>query len=147
MAGEFWLDDRQWARLQPMLPNKPQGVPRVDDRRVISGVIHMLQSGCRWKDAPAIYWRPKTLYNRNVRWAAKGVWRAVFEALAAEGGPPSEILIDSTYLKAHRLAAGGNAGSLPGDRRQSRRSQHQGQRPRQPQRPTPCLPANARPGR
>ncbi len=113
MAGEFWLSDGQWARLQPLLPNKPRGVPRVDDRRVISGIVHVLQSGCRWKDAPAIYGPPKTLYNRNVRWAAKGVWRAVFETLAAAGGPPAEVLIDSTHVKAHRSAAGGKGGRAP----------------------------------
>lgn len=102
MAGEFWLSDAQWARLQPLLPNKPRGVPRVDDRRVISGIVHVLQSGCRWKDAPAIYGPPKpvlsedegALYNRSVRWAAKGVWRTVFETLAAAGGPSAEVLID-----------------------------------------------------
>jgi transposase len=116
LAGEFWLSDGQWARLEPLLPNKPRGVPRVDDRRVISGIVHVLQSGCRWRDAPAIYGPPKTLYNRNVRWAAKGVWRDVFEALAAAGGPPAEVLIDSTHVKAHRSAAGGKGG------RTSRRS-------------------------
>ncbi len=116
MAGEFWLSDGQWARLQPLLPNKPRGVPRVDDRRVISGIVHVLQSGCRWKDAPAVYGPPKTLYNRNVRWATKGVWRAVFETLAAAGGPPAAVLIDSTHVKAHRSAAGGKGG------RASRRS-------------------------
>ena len=116
MAGEFWLSDGQWLRLQPLLPNKPRGVPRVDDRRVISGIVHVLQSGCRWKDAPAIYGPSKTLYNRNVRWAAKGVWRDVFETLAAAGGPPAEVLIDSTHVKAHRSAAGGKGG------RASRRS-------------------------
>ena len=110
MAGEFWLSDEHWAQLQPLLPNKPRGVPRVDDRRVISGIVHVLQSGCRWKDAPARYGPPKTLYNRNVRWAAKGVWRGVFEALAAQGGPPAEVLIDSTHVKAHRSAAGGKGG-------------------------------------
>jgi len=110
MAGEFWLSDGQWARLQPLLPDKPRGVPRVDDRRVISGIVHVLQSGCRWKDAPTIYGPPKTLYNRNVRWAAKGVWREVFETLAAAGGPPAEVLIDSTHVKAHRSAAGGKGG-------------------------------------
>ena len=110
MAGEFWLSDGQWARLQPLLPNKSRGVPRVDDRRVISGIVHVLQSGCRWKDAPQVYGPPKTLYNRNVRWAAKGVWRKVFEVLAAEGGPPTEVLIDSTHVKAHRSAAGGKGG-------------------------------------
>ena len=113
MAGEFWLSDGQWLRLQPLLPNKPRGVPRVDDRRVISGIVHVLQSGCRWKDAPAIYGPPKTLYNRNVRWAAKGVWREVFETLAAAGGPPAEVLIDSTHVKAHRSAAGGKGGRIP----------------------------------
>ena len=110
MANEFWLSEEQWSRLKPLLPNKPRGVPRVDDRRVISGIVHVLQSGCRWKDAPAIYGPPKTLYNRNVRWAAKGVWRSVFEALAAAGGPPAEVLIDSTHVKAHRSAAGGKGG-------------------------------------
>ena len=110
MASEFWLSDEQWARLKPLLPNKPRGVPRVDDRRVISGIVHVLQSGCRWKDAPALYGPPKTLYNRNVRWAGKGVWREVFETLAATGGPPAEVLIDSTHVKAHRSAAGGKGG-------------------------------------
>ena len=81
MAGEFWLDDRQWARLQSMLPNKPRGVPSVDDRRVIIGIVHVRQSGCRWKDAPSIYGPPKMLDNRNVRWAAKGAWRAVSRRL------------------------------------------------------------------
>jgi len=110
VAGEFWLSDEQWTRLRSLLPNKPRGVPRVDDRRVISGIVHVLQSGCRWKDAPAVYGPPKTLYNRNVRWAAKGVWGEVFEALAAAGGPPTEVLIDSTHVKAHRSAAGGKGG-------------------------------------
>jgi len=49
MAGEFWLSNGQWSRLQPLLPNKPRGVPRVDDRRVISGIVRVLRSGCRWK--------------------------------------------------------------------------------------------------
>ncbi len=110
MSGEFWLSDGQWERLRPLLPNKPRGVPRVDDRRVISGIVHVLQSGCRWRDAPALYGPHKTLYNRHKRWSGKGVWRDVFEALAAAGGPPAEVLIDSTHVKAHRSAAGGKGG-------------------------------------
>jgi transposase len=110
MAGEFWLSDEHWVRLKPLLPNKPRGVARVDDRRVINGIVHVLQSGCRWEDAPAIYGPPKALYNRNVRSAAKDVWREVFEALAAAGGPPAEVLIDSTHVKAHRSAAGRKGG-------------------------------------
>jgi transposase len=110
VSGKFWLSDEQWVRLKPLLPNKPRGVPRVDDRRVISGIVHVLLSGCRWKDAPSVYGPVKTLYNRHKRWSEKGVWRAVFEALAAADGPPAEVLIDSTHVKAHRSAAGGKGG-------------------------------------
>jgi transposase len=97
--------------LSPLLPNKPRGVPRVDDRRVISGIVVALQSGGRWIDVPAEYGPRKTLYNRFVRWSAKGVWQRVFETLAAVGGPPAEVLLDSTHIKAHRCAAGGKGAS------------------------------------
>jgi len=70
----FWLDDDQFARLEPHLPTDTRGKVRVDDRRVISGIVHVLKSGCRWIDAPTIYGPYKTLYNRFVRWAAKGIW-------------------------------------------------------------------------
>lgn len=110
MADVFWSSDAQWIRLEPLLPNKPRGVPRVDDRRVISGIVHVLQSGCRWKDAPAFYGPTKTLYNRCVRWAGRGVWRDVVEALAETDAPPAEVPIDSTHVKAHRSAAGGKGG-------------------------------------
>jgi len=107
----FWLDDGQFARLAPHLPNDTRGKPRVDDRRVISGIIHVLKSGGRWVDAPGVYGPKKTLYNRFVRWAAKGVWVDIFHALAAAGGPPAEVLIDSSAVKAHRCASGGKGGS------------------------------------
>ena len=108
---QFWLTDAQFARLKPLLPNDTRGVPRVDDRRVISGIVHVLKSGGRWADAPALYGPRKTLYNRFVRWAAKGVWSDIFGSLASAGGPPAEVLIDSTAVKAHRCAAGGKGGS------------------------------------
>jgi transposase len=79
----FWLTDDQFARLEPLLPRDTRGKPRVDDRRVISGIVHVLKSGGRWIDAPAVYGPRKTLYNRFVRWAAKGVWVDIFHALAA----------------------------------------------------------------
>jgi transposase len=107
----FWLDEEQFRRLSPYLPSDTRGVPRVDDRRVISGIVHVLKSGCRWADAPAVYGPRKTLYNRFVRWAAKGVWLDIFQALAAAGGPPAEVLIDSSAVKAHRCASGGKGGS------------------------------------
>ena len=111
--SEYWLSDEQFARLRPLLPDKVRGVARVDDRRVISGIIHVVKSGGRWVDAPACYGPRKTLYNRFVRWAAKGVWQELFVTLAATGGPPAEVLIDSTHMKAHRSAAGGKGGLTP----------------------------------
>lgn len=107
----FWLTEAQFERLAPLLPTDTRGKPRVDDRRVISGIIHVLKSGCRWKDAPEAYGPHKTLYNRFVRWAAKGVWVDVFHALAAAGGPPAALLIDSSAVKAHRCASGAKGGS------------------------------------
>ena len=80
--GYFWLTKDQFARIKPHLPRDTRGKPRVDDRRVISGIVHVLISGCRWKDAPAVYGPRKTLYNRFQRWAAKGVWTSLFHALA-----------------------------------------------------------------
>ena len=107
----FWLNDGQFARLEPHLPTDTRGKPRVDDRRVISGIVHVLKSGCRWVDAPAVYGPRKTLYNRFVRWAAKGIWEDIFHAVASAGGPPAEVLIDSSAVKAHRCASGGKGGS------------------------------------
>jgi transposase len=106
----FWLSDQQFARLRPLLPTDTRGVPRVDDQRVISGIVHVLRSGCRWKDAPVGYGPPKTLYNRFVRWARKGVWEGIFLALSEAGGPPAALMIDATHVKAHRSAAGGKGG-------------------------------------
>ena len=109
--AHFWLSEAQFERLVPHLPTDTRGKPRVDDRRVISGIVHVLKSGCRWKDAPEAYGPHKTLYNRFVRWAAKGIWVDIFHTLAAAGGPPAAILIDSSAVKAHRCAAGGKGGS------------------------------------
>ena len=111
--SDFWLSEAQFERLRPLLPNKVRGVARVDDRRVISGIIHVMKSGGRWVDAPACYGPRKTLYNRFVRWAEKGIWQELFVTLAAAGGPPSAVLIDSTHMKAHRSAAGGKGGPSP----------------------------------
>lgn len=113
MTDLFWLSDEQFGRLAPLLPSDTRGVPRVDDRRVISGIIHVLQSGCRWRDAPRDYGPYKTLYNRFVRWAKKGVWDGLFIELAAAGGPPVAVMLDSTHVKAHRSAAGGKGGPMP----------------------------------
>jgi transposase len=109
----FWLSARQFARLEAHLPTDTRGKPRVDDRRVISGIVHVLKSGGRWADAPSVYGPRKTLYNRFVRWAAKGVWVDIFHALASAGAPPAEVLIDSSAIKAHRCASGANVWPAP----------------------------------
>jgi len=83
------LTEQQFGRLQPLLPSNTRGKPRVDDRRIISGITHVLRSDWRWKDAPSSYGPCKTLYNRFVRWADKGFWERVFLCLAEAGGPPA----------------------------------------------------------
>ena len=90
----FWLTDDQFARIAPHLSRDTRGKPRVDDRRLISGIVHVLKSGGRWVDAPAVYGPRKTLYNRYVRSALKGVWVRLFQSLAQAGGPPAQVLID-----------------------------------------------------
>ena len=70
----FWFSDEQWARIEPLLPNDKRGMPRVDDRRVLSGIVHALKSGGRWDDFPEHVYDPKkTLYNRFRRWTERGV--------------------------------------------------------------------------
>ncbi len=101
----FWLSDAQFARLQPLLPGKVRSVPRVDDQKVISGIIYVIRYGLKWRDAPACYGPHKTLYNRFARWSRAGVFDRIFQALAAEGAATKTVMIDSTHLKAHRTAA------------------------------------------
>ena len=107
----FWLSDEQWERIKPHLPTDVRGVERADDRRVISGIIHVLKSGCRWCDCPEAYGPPTTIYNRFVRWARRGVWENLFRKLAGNGRSVDTQMIDSTHVKAHRSASGGKAGS------------------------------------
>lgn len=107
----FWLSDEQWERIEPHLPTDVRGKERVDDRRVISGIVHVLKSGCRWCDCPEVYGPPTTIYNRFVRWARRGVWERLFRVLAENGRSLDTQMIDSTHVKAHRSAAGGKGGS------------------------------------
>jgi transposase len=107
----FWLTDEQWERMEPHLPNDVRGVERQDDRRVISGIVHVLKSGCRWCDCPPEYGPATTIYNRFVRWAEPGVWENLFRKLAGSGRLTDTQMIDSTHVKAHRSAAGGKGGS------------------------------------
>ena len=107
----FWLNNEQWARIEPHLPSDVRGVERADDRRVISGIIHVLKSGCRWCDCPPEYGPHTTIYNRFARWAERGIWENLFRKLAGNGRSADTQMIDSTHVKAHRSAAGGKGGS------------------------------------
>ena len=104
MSNLFWLTDEQMERLRPFFP-KSHGRPRVDDRRVLSGIIFINRNGLRWCDAPSEYGPPKTLYNRWVRWSRMGVFARIMEGLASGGGEEKVVRIDATYLKAHRTAS------------------------------------------
>ncbi len=107
----FWLNEDQWQRIEPHLPRDVRGKERVDDRRVISGILHVLKSGCRWCDCPPEYGPPTTIYNRFVRWAERGVWERLFHELAERGRSGGTQMIDSTHIKAHRSASGAKGGS------------------------------------
>lgn len=90
--GTFWLTDDQWHAVQPLLPDKSRGVERVDDRRTISGIIHVLTTGCSWASAPDLYGPPKTLYNRYRRWKDAGIWGDVFASVEQNNGPSLSLM-------------------------------------------------------
>jgi transposase len=107
----FWLSDEEWDRIKASLPRGRRGARRVDDRRVISGIIHMLKAGARWRDCPAEYGPYTTIYNRFNRWSKQGVWEDVFYALSGSSGVVSTTAIDATHVKAHRSASGAKGGT------------------------------------
>ena len=105
MSELFWLTDEQMGKLAPFFP-KSYGKPRVDDRRVLSGIIfsNRNRNGLRWRDAPREYGPHKTLYSRWKRWSEKGIFARMMAGLAAEHSEKTTVMIDATYLKAHRTA-------------------------------------------
>lgn len=111
MAHEFWLSDIQWAAIEPHLPTNQPGARRVDDRRVISGIVHVLKSGCRWRDCPEVYGPSTTIYNRWSRWSRRGIWKRLFEALR-QVAPADTHAIDSTSVKVQRSATGPKGGVI-----------------------------------
>ena len=108
--ARFDLTDFEWGLIQPLIPNKPRGVARVDDRRVLNGIFWVLRTGSPWRDLPERYGPYTTVYNRFNRWAKAGVWISVFRALS-ERSPESMAFIDSSIIRAHQHAAGGKKGA------------------------------------
>ena len=103
MSDLFWLSDRQFALMRPYFP-LAHGVPRSDDRKVLSGIVHVIGNGLGRRDAPIDYGPHKTLYNRFVRWSRLGVFDRLFGSLSARAGEPDIVRTDATHLKAHRTA-------------------------------------------
>jgi len=95
MSDLFWLSQSQMRRIEPYFPLS-HGVARVDDRRVISGIIFVIRNGLRWRDAPKDYGPHKTIYNRFIRWSRLGVFNRIFAELARKGGKPDRLMIDAT---------------------------------------------------
>lgn len=109
MSRLFWLNDDQWSKIEPLLP-RYGGPPRVDDRRILSGIIHVLRCGCRWCDCPVDYGPYTTVYNRFNRWSRKGIWQRIYACLTGDQRTPRQLLAHSTHIKAHRSAAGAEKG-------------------------------------
>ena len=110
MGHLLWLSDEQWAAIEPHLPKNQPGARRVDDRRVLSGILHVLKTGCRWCDCPAEYGPSTTIYNRFNRWSRRRFWTGLLDAFAGAGRLVQSAAIDSSFVKAHRSAHGGKGG-------------------------------------
>ena len=111
----YELADYEWAAIKPFLPNKPRGVPRVNDRRVLNGIFWVLRSGAPWRDLPENFGPYTTCYNRFVRWRRLGVWDQLMNALAA-GHDAAVQMIDTSIVRVHQHGAciAGNSEQLMG---------------------------------
>ena len=104
------VSDEEWAIIQPLLPNKPRGVPRVDDRRVLNGILWRFRTGAPWRDIPERYGPRTTLYNRFVRWRAAGVWDRILDAIS-QAYDGEIVMIDSSCVRVHQHGASGKKGA------------------------------------
>ena len=100
----FYLSENQLERIKPFFP-RSHGVPRVDDRRLVSGIIYIIKHGLQWKDAPDEYGPHKTLYNRFIGWNRLGIFNIIFTEFIYKIPFDGSLMLDSTRLKAHRTAA------------------------------------------
>jgi transposase len=100
----YELTDYEWAAIKPFLPNKPRGVPRVNDRRVLNGILWVLRSGAPWRDLPENFGPYTTCYNRFVRWRRAGVWQQIMNALTADHDTAAQM-IDTSIVRVHQHGA------------------------------------------
>src|SRR5512132_464350 len=99
--SRYDLTDFEWRVIEPLLPNKPRGIPRVDDRRILNGIFWVLRSGAPWRDLPENYGPHTTCYNRFVRWRRAGVWDRIMDALAAAHNAAVQM-IDTSVVRVHQ---------------------------------------------
>ena len=104
----FDLSDEEWALLEPLMP-KSRKSARADDRKIMNGIFYVLRTGMPWRDLPERYGPYTTVYNRFNRWSRRGLWKKIFDRLAAKSRD-SLYFIDSTIVKAHRAASGAKGG-------------------------------------
>jgi transposase len=119
MANEFWLSEGSRAVIEPGIPMHRRGVELGNNYKVISGIVHVLRSGCRWWDCPEVFGSHATIYNRFNRWSRDGIWQSIWERLIRLDAAMVQC-IDSTSSKAHRCAAGGEGGEATQDIGRSR---------------------------
>ena len=100
----YELSDQEWSIIRAMLPTKPRGIPRVDDRRVLNGIFWVLRSGAPWRDLPPIYGPRTTCYNRFVRWRRAGIWDSILQALTRAHDAAVQM-IDTSMVRVHQHAA------------------------------------------
>jgi transposase len=105
----YELTDFEWSVIEPLLPNKPRGVPRADDRKVLNGIFWRLRTGSPWGDIPERYGPPTTCYNRFVRWRKIGVWDKLFDAVSKAYDGDLQM-VDSSSIRVHQHAANGKKG-------------------------------------
>ena len=100
----YELTDHEWAAIKSMLPNKPRGVARVNDRRVLNGIFWVLRSGAPWRDLPGNFGPYTTCYNRFVRWRRAGVWGKIMNTLACAHDAAVQM-IDTSIVRVHQHGA------------------------------------------
>jgi transposase len=104
----FDLTDEEWSQLEPLIPSKRKSA-RVDDRRIVNAILHVLRTGIPWRDLPEVYGPYTTAYNRFNRWSGRGIWQRIFKCQASKSRDGLHC-IDSTVVKAHRAASGAKGG-------------------------------------
>ena len=98
------MRDFEWDFIEKLLPNNSRGVNRVDDRRVINGILYALRTGIPWRDMPEQYGPWSTIYNRFNRWSKAWIWDKIFDAIV-DSHNVDTVMVDATSVRAHHCAA------------------------------------------